>query len=114
MASKTSLPIARLRSLGCRVSTLLGHWPTAPVSPEFRYSVTLPAGLDLAEGVETRDGYAKAYVFHDGRIIVEAFVNVERNVNLSGKAIKSDRIAAEAQVAGLLNAIADALSKAGK
>lgn len=41
-ARPTSLPIAVLRSQGCRVHHVIGHWPTAPVSPNWHYGVVLP------------------------------------------------------------------------
>jgi len=40
-ARPTSLPIAVLRSRGCKVHHVIGHWPTAPVSPEWHYGVVL-------------------------------------------------------------------------
>lgn len=42
MATSLTLPIARLRAAGCRVSTVIGHDPSIG---DFIYSVTLPKGI---------------------------------------------------------------------
>ena len=42
MTNPLSLPIARLRAAGCKVSTIIGH---DPAIGDFVYSVTLPVGI---------------------------------------------------------------------
>jgi len=42
MATALTLPIARLRAAGCKVSTIVGHDPKIG---DFLYSVTLPKGI---------------------------------------------------------------------
>ena len=42
MATALTLPIARLRAAGCKVSTIVGHDPSIG---DFLYSVTLPNGI---------------------------------------------------------------------
>lgn len=102
MASKTSLPIARLRSLGCRVAT--GHYHN-PVEADVHYVVTLPKGVDVRAG-ESRNGRAKASGRADGKVSITA---LHPGVDHSLAALRAN----EAQVAGLLNRIADVLSKVG-
>lgn len=42
MATALTLPIARLRAAGCKVSTIIGHDPNIG---DFKYRVTLPDGI---------------------------------------------------------------------
>ena len=42
MATSLTLPIARLRAAGCKVSTIIGH---DPAIGDFLYRVTLPKGI---------------------------------------------------------------------
>lgn len=42
MATSLTLPIARLRAAGCRVSTIIGHDPKIG---DFKYRVILPKGI---------------------------------------------------------------------
>lgn len=79
MASPTTLPIARLRAAGCKVSTVIGHWPEIG---NFQYSIRVPDSLgDLRERTTVADcGIAKAYVprISDGHhLIVQAIVPAE-------------------------------------
>lgn len=111
MARKTALPIARLRDLGCKVSTLLGHWPDAPKSPEWRYAVTLPTGHNVPPtGEIARHGlaYASRSSYDDRRMIVEAYVNLER-ADRPRTEIAAEAREAEADVAHLLDTIANRL-----
>jgi hypothetical protein len=46
MANPTSLPIAQLRALGCKVNTLIGH---DPAIGSWQYGITLPDGVGPTE-----------------------------------------------------------------
>lgn len=109
MASKTALPIARLRSLGCRVGTVIGH---NPAISDFIYGVTLPKGIELPLATSKFRGSARADMARGSksRIIVKA-CSYRMGEPLPGREVRERN---EADVAGLLNAIADALSKAGR
>ena len=108
MASKTALPIARLRALGCRVSTIIGHYPTAKIAPSWQYGIVLPDGIELPIDLDLavrRFTRASAHVDRSGRrILIRAFAPGD------GKIEKAQREAIEGQVAGLLNKIADRLN----
>lgn len=45
MATPTTLPVAQLRALGCRVSTIIGHDPDIG---DFKYSIRVPDSIDLS------------------------------------------------------------------
>lgn len=108
MASKTTLPIARLRALGCRIGTLPGHWPTAPKGANWQYVITLPKGIEAPVGAKhgSLKGVASAHVVRDGRILVQAFRGGDTAVRIT----KAEREAIEADVAGLLSQLADILN----
>ena len=69
MASKTTLPIARLRALGCRIGTLPGHWPSAPKSANWQYVITLPKGIEapISASHGTLKGIASAHMTREAR-----------------------------------------------
>lgn len=119
MTSKTALPIARLRSLGCKVSTLIGHDVPSPITGRYpgisavwKYGVTLPPHVPHPPQSDTQQGRATAY-WHQptGRIIVQG-VSPRPPADKDRATVKADRLKTEADVAGLLNALADRLSKA--
>jgi hypothetical protein len=114
MASKTALPIARLRSLGCKVSTIVGH---DPAIADWQYRVTLPEELrDYLPGDEVRTlavGWARAQSAHRGTIHVWACLYRTGETEDERERRQRQTPEAEINVAGLLNSIADALSKAG-
>lgn len=124
MASKTALPIARLRALGCKVSTLLGHDVPSPLSGRspgvraiWKYGITLPAGLELPSDALLVNGRANAEVARDGRIIVTGLDVKQPNYRDSAAHLRrdslsalSDRTLVESQVAALLSRIADTLN----
>jgi len=111
MASKTALPIARLRALGCRVHTVIGHDPRIG---EWIYGVRLPDSVDLptvttAEGLQSTHGVATVKVSHvdnDKRLIVEAHLYRARKPLAS----KLQRDEAERDIAALLSRLADVLT----
>lgn len=111
MASKTSLPIARLRALGCSIGTIPGHWPLALNGPSWQYAITLPKGIaaPVSPTHNTLNGVASASLARDGRIIVRAF----RGGDTATRITKAQREAIEADVAGLLSKLADILNGRG-
>jgi len=105
MASKTALPIARLRALGCRVGHVVGHDPRIG---DWKYGVTLPKGIELPLEVSKFNGTARADTIpgEKDRIVVGAYL-----YRVGKPAPSRDRRAeAERDVAGLLSAIADVLN----
>lgn len=114
MTSKTALPIARLRSLRCKVSTVVGHWPEARVKPIWHYSITLPEGVNPPFGAVTTTGVASARVNrHTGAVILYAEAR-QVDPDASPAEARAARDEAVEDVAGLLNSIADTLSKRGR
>lgn len=130
MSKPTTLPLARLRAAGCRVSTLLGHDPiTTGKSPAFKpvwkYGITLPTegyGIELierdgiSEALRRWDnswsadlGQAIAYRFRDGRIIVVAVAN--HHAHTTPEETRQWRLDAEKDVATLLGRIATIISR---
>lgn len=119
MSSPLTLPIARLRATGARVHTILGHGPiTTGKSPaatsRWQYGIVLP------DGVEIRDidgelwsynhdwsdmlGDAHAWVFRDGRIMVNGFACPIENPTPAR--LRAHRKTVESEVAELLARIA--------
>jgi len=107
---KTSLPIARLRALGCKVSTVIGHDPRIA---DFIYSVRTPDSVgDLRENltddmVATR-GRAIARVpgMSDGHHITVMACSYRGGQLIPDQATRDEN---ERDVAWLLSAIADVL-----
>jgi hypothetical protein len=121
MSSPLTLPVARLRATGCKVGHVVGHDPiTTSAHPNFtgkwQFSITTPEPVgDLSERLNRWDnewtetvGNAVAYVFRDGRIIVEAFARPLTNA--TRREIRDYRQQVEANVATLLGRIATVLS----
>ena len=68
----TSFPIARLRALGCKVSTVFYHDPAAG---EFAYSVRLPDGIGQGDAPKFQNmaGYVRPTPFDDRRLMVGTY-----------------------------------------
>lgn len=129
MASKTALPIARLRSLGCKVGTVIGHDVPSPVSGRspgvravWKYSITLPEGIQVPLEASKFNGAARADVDQRdrSRIIVTGLDKEQpkwrdgvHNEHLRRDSLtaKVEREQVEGNVAALLSSIADALTK---
>lgn len=123
MTNPTALPIARLRALGCKVSTVLGHDVPSPLSGRlphvraaWRYSITLPVGIghDAFDGLGTWHGLARAS-WHAGQqaIIVEAYQSApapEYSPTAFKRRSLQGRISTAQDVAGLLSSLADVLN----
>lgn len=124
MTAKTALPIARLRSLGCKVSTIIGHDVPSPItgrSPRIRavwkYGITLPNNLGRtwpldASDVEATYRRASASWHQPTRRIMVTGLSPAPTHDNDEVTAKADRLSTEADVAGLLNRIADTISKA--
>lgn len=116
MASKTALPIARLRALGCRVSTVIGHDPRIG---DWIYSVRVPDSVgDLREMPEVRQDAAATARSAQGMAMVKLPRHSDGhhlivNTALYRVGVTTDRQLvqqAERDVAALLSALADVLN----
>jgi hypothetical protein len=102
-----TLPLAQLRAAGCRVSTVLGHYPGAG---RWIYSITPPAGLSLyalADGLSDRevraDGVTVVVARDHARLIASVSANQYGPNNAPGNA--SLRRAAAHRLADTLSAL---------
>lgn len=111
---KTSLPIARLRALGCKVSTVIGH---SPEISDHIYSVTLPTDVATrfdgtlanvnGRVVMSNYGVATLRLAQDGRLIVSA-CSYRSGRPTPGPDVRRRN---ESDAAGMLTRIGDALTK---
>lgn len=100
MASKTALPIARLRALGCKVGTVFyDHEPHLGL---WHYSITLPKGVGsgIAEGMSTHGSATLRKAPADDRLILQG----------GTRGSLTPLHEAETDVAYLLSALADILT----
>ena len=98
MVAPTSLPIARLRAAGCKVSTQLGHDPNIG---DFKYGIILPAPMGATELTDiTQDAQAGVRVHAAGR----RWVTYELCLYRVGQPLpdKADREAAHARIGARL------------
>lgn len=83
----TSLPIARLRALGYKVSTVIGHWPEAGI---FHYSVTPPEGVGPQEFTD---------IEQDSLAGVRTTISVDRERVIYYREVRDDPKLAERRMA---------------
>lgn len=102
VARASSLPIAVLRSKGCRVHHILGHWPTAPVSPNWHYGVVLPT-RDAKRVVEALRGVD----LHDDIVITTDRWNPSRVIVFAQRKSDPNTWVTDNDVATALTAIAE-------
>lgn len=125
MPSPIALPIARLRSIGCTVHTILGHDPiTTGAHPSatsrWEYGIDLPAdhrakSNDIEDTLWSYNhdwsatfGEAVAYDFRDGRIMVKAYARPDPRATKPAQ-VRASRREVEREVSVLLTRIADAV-----
>lgn len=106
----TTLPIARLRAVGCKVSTIIGH---SPEIGDFKYSIRVPdfLGLDLRDepypGIDFGHASIRVPRRSDGKhIVVQACAYRIGLVTPKDVAEQYRRDVAEA-----LSAVAEAMEK---
>jgi hypothetical protein len=107
MSSPISLPVAKLRALGCKVSTLFGHDPNIG---SWKYGVTLPGrGIGAREFTDIdqdADAGVAVRVAPDGRVLY-SLVLYRPGQPLPDKAARE---AAEKRLAARLDSAAGYLS----
>lgn len=103
MSSMLSLPIAQLRALGCRVSTIIGH---DPVIGSFFYSVTLPKGVTMKISAPEHSQAVVLPGVGRRRVIVRSTRYV-----IGQKTSKQARIAAQVEARDILETIVNRLAK---
>ena len=109
-----TLPLARLRSQGCRVSAIIGH---DPAIGEWIYGVTPPANsasmATLAAGLSDTDVRRDGVTVTPARYGRRLIVSVSANQRVTADADASLRRAAAHRLADTLTALADRLTPKG-
>jgi hypothetical protein len=88
---RTSLPIARLRDMGCRVSHLLNHEPRRA---RWAYCITLPKGVGATEFTDIEQDEAAGVFVRVG--IIEGTVIYSKTMDADSDDMRQgDRLMAE-------------------
>lgn len=99
MATALTLPIARLRAAGCKVSTIIGH---DPAIGDFLYRVTLPKGIP--GHYQRTIGQATLQSLPSGRLVIIRSARYRPGHPIPDR---QERDAAGIEAARLLESLAD-------